>query len=329
MSYLFRFAWPEVLYVLVPVLVALVLYRFRWHKKAVYSYPLTNTLKAAKKTTRHPYKKIFSLMRFITLATLALLIAKPQSVDVRSKVDVEGIDILLTLDVSGSMELRDDKKDPRSRVEIAKAEAIRFIEKRDNDAIGLVIFGADAVSRCPLTMDKNILNDIVRDLKVGVVNADGTSLSTAIVTAANRLKDSKAKSKIIILLTDGEPSEHDISPELAIEAAKKLGIKVYTVGIGNDKEKLVRHPIYGVISLPRVNVPLLEKIAQQTGGKFFMAHNSSDMRSIYDTIDALETTTHETPIFTMYHDIFMPFVWGLFALLLLESLLTSLVWFGI
>lgn len=323
-----HFANPTALYFIVPIFVIALVLRYKYVQSPVYNYPLADVLSTHKITTRHPFKKILAFMRFLLLALLVFLIAKPQLVDTGSKVHVEGIDIVLALDVSGSMQMQDGD-DRRSRVDIAKHEAIRFIEKRDNDAIGLVIFGKDAVSRCPLTLDKTVLKNIVRDLAIGIVDPDGTVLSKALLTAINRLKNSTAKSKIIILLTDGEPSPEDIQPKLAIEAAKKLGIKVYTVGIGSDKEVGIMHPIYGLIAAPKLNDKLLKLIADQTGGKFFMARNAQDMRAIYDTIDTLERTTIETPIFSNYVDIFVPFVCVCLGLCLLEAWLTSLLWFSL
>jgi len=268
-------------------------------------------------------------MRSLVLLLLAFLIAKPQLVDSHSKLKVEGIDIVLAIDVSGSMQIQDHKDDQRSRIEIAKAEAIRFIEKRDNDAIGLVIFGADAVSRCPLTLDKTILKKMVYDLDIGVIPPDGTVISTALVTAVNRLRSSKAKSKVIILLTDGEPSQGDMPVPIAIDVAKKLGIKVYTVGIGSDEERSFMHPLYGPIVLPKVNSELLTKISAQTGGQFFMARSAKDMREIYDKIDSLERTEIEAPVFSNFLDIFVPIVWFICAVLMLELLLSSFIWFGL
>lgn len=224
--------------------------------------------------------------------------------------------------------MRDDKDDERSRVEIAKAEAIRFIEKRTNDAIGLVLFAHDAVSRSPLTHDKKMLRHLVEQLHVGLIEPRATVLSTAIISAINRLKNSKAKSKIIIVLTDGEPSENDIPAPIAIEAAKKLDIKIYTIGIGSDKPMFIQ-TLYGIMQSPGVNAPLLKKIAQETGGQFFMAKNAKDMRMIYDTIDALEKTENETPIFSNYWDIFVPFVWIIIGLLVTELAVSTFIWFGI
>jgi Ca-activated chloride channel family protein len=289
---------------------------------------MAQILKNNYKGVNHPYKKILYALRALALALLVFLIAKPQLVDTNSKVSVQGIDIMLAIDISGSMEMQDDKHDERSRVQIAKAEAIHFIEKRTNDAMGLVIFANDAVSRCPLTHDKKMLRHLVQGLEIGIIDPRTTVLSTAIISAINRLKHSKAKSKVIILLTDGEPSQNDIPAEVAIKAAQQLDIKIYTIGIGSDQPMMVQ-TIYGIQSIPGVNVPLLKKIAQETGGKFFMAKNAKDMRLIYDTIDALEKTENETPVFSNYWDIFIPFIWIIIGLLMIELIASTFVWFGI
>lgn len=323
-----RFFYAKALYILFPLVFAIVLLRWRLRRPIIFRYSLASVLYSSNVMHSHLSRTIFFLLRFISLMLLAFLIAKPQLVDERSKVKVEGIDIVLVLDVSGSMQLSDFEDDNRSRVEVAKDEAVRFIKKRQNDAIGLVIFAQDALSRAPLTMDKLLLKEIVQDLKIGIINPDGTKLATAIVTAVNRLKNSKAKSKVMILLTDGEPSEDDLDSSVAIEVAKKFGIKIYTVGIGS-KEDRVGYDIFGRMLRVRVNKELLQTIARETGGQFFMASDARDMRSIYNTIDKLETTKMEVPIFSKYYDIFMPFIFVLIGLLLFELILSIFVWFGI
>lgn len=328
MDYFLRFAYPLTLYIFIPLSILALLIRARWHRVTRYRFSMVQMIKNHYQESYHPYKKVLYSLRAATLALLVFLIAKPQLVDIHSTVNVEGIDIMLAIDISGSMEMRDDKDDERSRVEIAKAEAIRFIEKRTNDAIGLVLFAHDAVSRSPLTHDKKMLRHLVEQLHVGLIEPRATVLSTAIISAINRLKNSKAKSKIIIVLTDGEPSENDIPAPIAIEAAKKLDIKIYTIGIGSDKPMFIQ-TLYGIMQSPGVNAPLLKKIAQETGGQFFMAKNAKDMRMIYDTIDALEKTENETPIFSNYWDIFVPFVWIIIGLLVTELAVSTFIWFGI
>lgn len=329
MIYFFRFVHQWALFGLLSALALIILSRLKLHKSTRYRYSLGALIDHQGLRSKHPHKKIFFWLRSMVLLILALLIAKPQIVDSRSKVNIEGIDIVLVLDASGSMQFQDYADDNRSRFDVAKAEAIRFVNKRDNDAIGLVLFGKDAISRCPLTFDKSMLRDIVDELEIGTIDPDGTMLVTAMVTAANRLKHSKAKSKVMIVLTDGEPSEGDLDPSVAIEIAKRLHIKMYTVGIGSEEEQLFVHPLYGVVAKPKVNKELLTRVAKKTGGQYFMAHNANDMRRIYDTIDQLERTEHETPIFSQYYDVFVPFVFLILSLVFGELILSSFVWFSL
>lgn len=326
MEFSFHFAYPIVFFVALFAVFFVAWLRLK-RRQPVYRYSIAEVLKNGGCAYRNYYKKILFLLRFFTLSLLAFLLARPQLVDTTSKVTVEGINIILVLDVSGSMQLVDSDNEP-ARIESAKEEAIRFIKARDNDAIGLVLFGNGAVSRCPLTLDKNILTSIVDDTHVGVIDYTGTLLSTAIITAANRLKSEKSKSNVMILLTDGEPSPGDKDPALAIEVAKKLGIKVYTIGVGSDEDKVFMHSFHGPMRIPKINAELLTRIANETGGQFFLAKNQQDMRLIYDTIDKLEKTEDETPIYKRYYDIFMPFLWVVFACLILE-LMVSLFWFGL
>jgi Ca-activated chloride channel homolog len=329
MEYDVRFAYSFLLYWLLPIVTACAIF-ICWYKKSVYyRYPLADVLKRRHNINAKYRKKILFFLRFLAVIILAFLVAKPQLVDQRSKVRVDGIDIMLVLDVSGSMETVDVENENRSRVEVAKNEAVRFVNKRDNDAIGLVIFGKDAISRCPLTLDRAIAKEIIKSLHIGTVDPDGTALSTAIIMAANRLKNSTAKSKVMIVLTDGEPSEDDADPTIAIEVAKRLGIKIYTVGIGGDEPTVVGRSLMGLLIRNGINKKLLTQFASATGGRFFEARNAKDMRAIYDTIDTLEKTAHEAVIFNKTYDVFMPFLLLASALLTFELLLSSLVWFGI
>lgn len=274
--------------------------------------------------------KIIFVIRFLILLILSLLIARPQLVDVRSKVNVEGIDIIMALDVSGSMNSFDDINDKRSRFEIAKDEAIRFIKKRENDAIGLVIFGGYAITRCPLTLDKKILNEIINQLEIGELNPNETVLSIAILNSLNRLKNSYAKNKIIILLTDGAPSLTDINPSIAIDVAKKMGIKIYTIGIGNENGGLINHPFLGIVPCgASLNKELLMNISSQTGGKFFQAKNSNDMRKIYEEINSLEKTKYETTVYNRYYELYIPLIILALLLIFIELILTTFVWFAL
>ena len=328
-SFFVRCSYPLYSVILVAVIIMAIIARKLLRKTVVYRYSLGQALKKNNGAVSHIYKQVFFFLRLLTLLLLAIIIAKPQIVDSRSKIPVQGIDIVLVLDVSGSMQFRDYEDDDRSRFEVAKAEAVHFIEKRDNDALGLVLFGKDTVSRCPITFDKQLLKNMVEDLQLGVIDSDGTMLITGIVTAANRLKNAHAKTKVMIVLTDGEPSEGDMDPSVGIDVAKKLGIKIYTVGIGSEQEQMFRHPLYGIMTKPKVNKNLLTKIATQTGGHYFLAHSAADMRRIYDTIDALETTDHEVPMFSLYYDLLIPGVAIIMAIIFCELLLSTYVWFSL
>lgn len=323
-----RSAYPWYSIILLVVILLAIIARKFLYKTVIYRYSLGYSLKK-KSESSHIYKKVLYLLRVCGLLLLAIAIAKLQIVDSRSKIPVSGIDIVLVLDVSGSMQFRDYDDDERSRFDVAKTEAVRFIEKRVNDALGLVLFGKDTVSRCPITFDKQLLKDVVDELQLGVIDSDGTMLVTGIVTAANRLKHSESASKVMIVLTDGEPSEGDMDPSVGIDVAKKLGIKIYTVGIGSEQEQVFMHPMYGIVAKPKVNKELLTKIATSTGGHYFLARNAADMRAIYDKIDALERTEHDVPMFSLYYDLMPYFVAAVMALLLGELLFSTYIWFSL
>ena len=230
------------------------------------------------------------------------------------------------------MEFIDDLSERKPRIEVAKSEAIRFIEKRPNDPIGIVMFGMEAISRCPLTLDKTILKEIIGSIKIGEIDERGTWLGTGLATAINRLRNSKSKTKIIILLTDGSPTPPEkIEPDVAVEMAKQFNIKIYTIGIGNEKGCFVNNPLFGWQQIPEysLNVQLLKDIAQKTGGKFFKAGNSKEMRLSYDTIDNLEKTKIESELFHNYYEAFLTFIWVILTLLGIEFLLRFLIWRGL
>lgn len=328
MDYALRFAQLAWLWWTIPsILIALCAHRLI--PQPWYEYPLAGTLIKKGITASPTHVRVFYALRAVVLCVLALLMAKPQLVDLRSSVQLEGIDIMIVLDASASMQFQDYADDERSRFAVAKDEALRFVDKRIDDAFGLVLFGKDALSRIPLTMDKKLIHTLIDGLELGFIDPDGTVLANGIITAANRLKNSHAKSKVMIVLTDGAPSEHDTDPAIAIELAKQLGIKIYTIGIGSDEDQYIMHPFMGLIPKPKINRPLLIKIAQETGGNFFLARNSKDMRAVYDTIDQLEKTTRETSLYNNYYDIFIPGVVFIIALLLLELVLSSTIWFGL
>lgn len=327
-----RWAYPQVFGFLLPIFILIILYRIFVRRTPLYIYPLATYLKNQKLTVRSYHTKIFFVLRVLSLLGLIALIARPQWVDQRSRINIEGVDIVLALDISESMTLFDDLSDRRPRIDIAKQEALRFIDKRSDDPIGLVLFGRDAIARCPLTLDRPMIKDIIQDVKIGFLDPSGTWLGTGLGTAINRLRSSKAKSKIIILLTDGQPTPPEkISPDVAVTMAKHFGIKVYTIGIGNERGGYGINPyVGGIVQVDNsLNIDLLRDIATQTGGAFFRAQNASDMRQIYNTIDALEKTEYQTDLFSRYYEAFLVYLWYLLALIALELLLRLFIFRGI
>jgi Ca-activated chloride channel family protein len=197
MSSTIQFFYPQVLYIGLPLLCIVIILRALLYRGARYTYSQASTLAAYHLTSTHKKDRIFFVVRSCLLYILVLLMAKPQLVDMQSKITLEGIDIMLVLDVSDSMKAQHSMSDARSKLAIAQAEAIRFVDKRTNDAIGLVMFGFDALCLCPITADKKLLKKIIHDIVIGRINPQGTALSMGIVTAANRLKHSKAKMILI------------------------------------------------------------------------------------------------------------------------------------
>jgi Ca-activated chloride channel family protein len=329
MNYLIHLANSYLLLFLLPLCALIAWYRWYFYKKPSLIFPVTHVI-AKKIKSSYKHETVLFLLRLATLLVLSLLISKPQLVDTTTKMHVNGVDIMLVLDVSRSMLLFDDLHNPKSRIDTAKNEALRFIDKRESDLIGLVLFGQEAVSRCPLTLDKGVLRDIINGTQIGIVPDEGTMLAKGMIVAASRLKHSQAKSKIMILLTDGEPSENDTPAQQSIEIARQLGIKVYCIGIGNIEGGYFKHPQVGLIPYgSNLNRSLLQQIAYSTGGRYFEAAKQEELRAIYDQIDKLEKTEYDTTIFTNRYDIFIPFVWLLIVMLLFEIVATSFIWFSL
>ena len=331
MDYCIRFANWHWIYFLLPVLILFILYKLFYYKPITVKHSLVVFLKTQNVKAPKYKRNILFLLQIIIAVLLILLCLKPQLVDKNSKITVEGIDIILDLDVSGSMESFDELNNPKPRIDIAKEEAIKFINKRENDQVGVVLFAAHAVTLCPLTLDKNILTQLIGDLELGFIDPNGTSLCISLVAACNRLKNSKSKNKIIILLTDGAPSPGDLPVQTAIDMAKKLGIKIYAVGIGSEQGGYIKSHFGMVMRNPgfKINKIILKQIAEETGGKFFLARSESDMKNIYKTIDKLEKTKQETEIYSNYFDLHFPVAMLIFSFLSFYILLTTFIWFGI
>lgn len=274
-------------------------------------------------------KPYLSVLRVLALSSLIIALARPRTVDISNQTKTtKGIDIVMAIDVSGSMLAKDLKP---NRMEALKQVASNFVEGRPNDRIGIVVYAAESYTKTPVTSDKAIVLEAIKGIKYDNVIQDGTGIGMGLTTAVNRLKDSKAKSKIIILLTDGVNNAGFIEPETASEIAKEYGIKVYTIGIGTN----------GMAEFPYAYAPnghflfkmmpveidenLMKTIAKNTNGKYFRATSNSKLETIYNEINKLETSEIEELKFYDYDEKFRPFVWIAGILLLLEILLRNTI----
>lgn len=315
--------------VLFPIILLIKIYVFR---PKVYRYPLTSFLRGSGVSGSSLKGPIMFLLRAIIIGLSILLISRLQWVDRIDEVKVNGIDIVLALDLSGSMDFVDDLKDPRSRLFVAKNEAINFVKRRLDDQISIVIFGSNSMTVSPLTFDKVMLERVISRLAIGDVDPISTNLSEGLALSVARLKDSKAKSKIIVLLTDGQPTgTTQVSMERAIQLAKEFEIKVYTIAVGNSD---CAYAIAGPGHIQRVNGQsidheLLEKIAKSTGGIPFVAQNPAAMEEAYRQIDLLEKTERQSNNYFSYSDIFWPIASVILILIFIESVLLGWLWRGL
>jgi Ca-activated chloride channel family protein len=266
------------------------------------------------------------LLRVAVFVLLILILARPQTHNSWNNKSVEGIDIMLAMDVSGSM-LAEDLKP--NRIEAAKQVAAEFIVGRPNDNIGLSIFAGEAFTQCPMTTDHasllNLLHGVRTDLATRGLIEDGTAIGMGLANAVSRLKVSKAKSKVVILLTDGSNNRGDISPMTAAEIAKSLGIRVYTIGVGTNKVAPYPMPVAGGVQY--VNIPVeidsktLSDIAAATEGDFYRATNNKELQNIYKEIDKLEKSKLSVKTYSKRYEAYQPFAIAAVLLLLLEILL--------
>lgn len=315
---------PEFFYLLLVLVPMLAWYIFRYRKSgASIKYPTTMGLKNIPKGWRHYLRHMpFALlMGGFFLLTVAL--ARPQSSSSWQDVTTEGIDIVIALDISGSMLARDFQPD---RLEAAKNVATEFISGRRNDKMGLVVFAGESFTQCPLTTDHAVLINLFRDIESGMIE-DGTAIGNGLATAVSRLKESNAISKVIILLTDGENNRGEIAPVTAAEVAKTFGIRVYTVGVGTigTAPYPVRTPFGTQIRDVEVKIDeeTLQKIAQITDGKYFRATNNNKLIEIYEEIDQLERSKIEVKEFSKKDEEFEPYALGAALFLLLAWLLKT------
>jgi Ca-activated chloride channel family protein len=267
-------------------------------------------------------KPYLSVFRLVALSSLIVAMARPRTVDISNKTKTtKGIDIVMAVDVSGSMLAKDLKP---NRMEALKRVASDFADERPNDRIGLVVYASEAYTKTPVTSDKGVVLEAIKSIKYDTVLQDGTGIGMGLATAVNRLKDSKAKSKVIILLTDGVNNAGFIEPETAADIAKQYGVKVYTIGIGTNGMAEFPYAIgpngQFLFQMMKVEIDeqLMKSIAKKTDGRYFRATSNSKLAEIYGEINKLETTEIEELKFYDYDEKYRPFVWLAGFLLLAE-----------
>ena len=266
------------------------------------------------------------VLRMVAVALLIVILARPQSTNSWSNSSTEGIDIMLAMDISGSMLAQDLKP---NRLEAAKDVAASFINGRPNDNIGLVVFSAESFTQCPLTTDHTVLLNLFKDIQSGMIQ-DGTAIGLGLANAVSRIKDSHAKSKVIILLTDGSNNAGEIAPVTAAEIAKAQGIRVYTIGVGT--EGMAPYPaidMFGNLTFVNQKVEIDEKvlkaISDMTGGRYFRATDKEKLKAVYDEINQLEKSKIEVMEHISYHELFLTWALAALGLLFAEFLLSNLV----
>jgi len=299
---------------------------FLWAKqreKLQFAFSSLEFFKGQPATPRIVLFKLLPYLRAVMFLFLIAALARPSTVSSDREYQTNGVDIMIALDISGSMLAEDFQ--PENRIFVAKQEATKFIQGRENDRIGLVVFSKKAFTQCPLTLDYRILTELLSEIRVGMI-ADGTAIGMGIATAVNRLRDSNAKSKVIILLTDGENNAGNIDPITAAELAKSFGIKIYAIGVG--KGGMVPFPVDDPLFGKRyvqVNVDIdettLKRIADITGGLFFRARDTASLSEIYERINKLEKSEVKVKEYRSFNELFPIFLIPALLLLLLDIFL--------
>ncbi|MBK5286614.1 MAG: VWA domain-containing protein [Bacteroidia bacterium] len=302
------------LLVLIPLLAAFYFF-FLNRKKPVIHFSSFAVLTGVRKTLRQRFLHLPMILRLLAVSVFIIAMARPQSTSKSQSINSEGIDIVLCMDISGSMLAEDFKP---NRIEAGKKVALDFIEGRENDRIGLVIFSGESFTQCPITTDHAVIKNLFKSVTTGLLN-DGTAIGEGLATAVSRIKDSKAKSKVVILLTDGVNNAGSIAPATAGEIAKTFGIKVYTIGIGTNGT--APYPVKTPFGIQYQNMEvqidedILRQIANETGGKYFRATDNNKLKQIYAEIDRMEKTVIEVTEFRRKGEEFLP--WVIAGLLLL------------
>ena len=313
------FAYPWVLYFLIaiPLLIAWYIWQGR-KKQAAIKYSSLKIFSQIPATLKERLRHLPFALRMLAFVFLIIALARPQNFSAGQSVNAEGIDIAMVLDISGSMLAEDFKP---NRLEAAKDVIDKFVSGRTTDRIGLVIFSREAFTQCPLTVDYSVLRNLLADIKSGMIE-DGTAIGNAIANGVNRLKDSDAKSRVIILLTDGVNNAGEVDPISAAEIAAKFGIRIYTIGVGTRGE--APYPVQTPFGIRYQMMPveideaILKNISELTGGQYFRATNNKALEEIYNKIDKMEKNKIEITSYKNAKELFAGWLEIGFLLLLLE-----------
>lgn len=320
------FAHPRLLWLLVALLPLVAWYIYNQIKGgATLRMSSTAAIPRSTRSAKYYLRHLPYAMRLGAISLMIVALARPQSTEHGSNATTEGIDIVLAMDISSSMLARDFEPD---RIGAARAVASKFIVDRPSDRIGIVVFAGESFTQSPLTTDKSSLLSLMGQIRSGVVE-DGTAIGNGLATAINRLRESEASSKVVILLTDGVNNCGQIAPLTAAEIAQTLGIKVYTVGVGTDG--MAPYPavdMWGNTVYQKMKVDIdestLREIASMTGGEYFRATDERKLSEIYDRINRLERTKIETTEYTLYHELFGRYLLWAVVLLAAELILRKL-----
>lgn len=320
------FSQPNAFWILlvVPIYVAWYIWK-RKSQNATLQFSTLKPFEGIKRSWKSYLRHLPMVLRMLALVAVVAVLARPQSSNSYRDEKTEGIDIVMALDISGSMQAIDFKP---NRLEAAKEVGIKFVSSRPNDNIGLVIFAGESFTQCPLTTDHAALTNLFNDVRLGMLE-DGTAIGMGLATSVSRIKDSKAKSKVIILLTDGCNNRGDITPQKAAEIAQTFGVRVYTIGVGTlGTAQVPVQTAFGVQYVDqevKIDEDLMTQIAEMTGGKYFRATNKKSLEAIYDEIDQMEKTILDVREYTKKTEEYLPFAIVAMLLLLLEVVLRNTI----
>lgn len=317
-----EFLHPNYLYLLLLLIPLIVWYVARLSKvQASFRLASNQPFKDKKKSFRVYMRHLPFVLRLVAIALVVLIVARPQAVNSWEETETKGIDIVLAIDISGSMLAQDLQP---NRLDAAKKVAAEFITDRPNDNIGLVIFAGESFTQCPMTTDHKILLNLLNDINFGMID-DGTAIGLGLANAVNRLKDSASQSRVVILLTDGTNNRGQIAPLTAADLARSYGIRVYTVGVGT--KGMAPTPVQTPFGIRVQNMPVdidertLTEIATITGGKYFRAEDNKGLRNIYQEIDEMEKYLINVQNITRKQELYFPLALLAMALILIELIL--------